>query len=35
MTMIGALALFIVFFLGFLGFIRFCVWILSRREMMS
>jgi hypothetical protein len=35
MTMLLALGLFIAFFIGLLGFIRFCEWVLSRREVTS
>jgi hypothetical protein len=35
MTPILALALFVAFFLSFLGFVRFCDWVLSRREVTS
>jgi len=35
MVLIAALALFILLMMAFLGFIRFCEWILSRREIMS
>lgn len=35
MTLILALALFIAFFLGLIAFIRFCDWVLSRREITS
>jgi hypothetical protein len=35
MTIIFALAVFITFFLGLIAFIKFCDWILSRREITS
>lgn len=35
MTLVLALLLFSGFFLGFIGFIRFCEWVLGRREVTS
>lgn len=35
MTIMLALLLFIVSFIGFMAFIRFCDWVLSRREITS
>jgi hypothetical protein len=35
MTILLALALFSAFFLIFIGFIRFCNWVVSRREVAS
>jgi hypothetical protein len=35
MLLIAALGLFVLLMVSFLGFIRFCEWILSRREIMS
>lgn len=32
MQIVLVLALFIVFFLGLIAFIKFCGWVLSRRE---
>jgi len=35
MNLILALALFILFFLSLIAFIKFCDWVLSRREITS